>query len=314
MPSFNITHWWDFLRAIAACNVVTWTFATAAVVRRRDDTLSAESHRAWRRQLLLSAVYVFGCALRSFVPVYDIGRVGLVDSWLSSVLLGRCVAMVAELSFVTQWALMLRQSAVAAGRATVAIMAQAIVPLIVAAELCYWYSVLTTSNVGQILEAILWGSSAAVAVIGLSLVQARYTGARRRLMVAWCVAGAAYVAFMFLYDLPMYWSRWLTDLAQGHHDLSIARGLLDIVHHRVVSYRWEDWKGEIIWMSLYFSVGVWVSISLAYASGRWAESGAARSDRSGALGADRERGPAQSARATHDRKPYPARAYPKRGS
>jgi hypothetical protein len=30
----------------------------------------------------------------------------------------------------------------------------------------------------------------------------------------------------------------------------------------VVSYRWEDWKTEIVWMTLYFSVAVWFSISL----------------------------------------------------
>jgi hypothetical protein len=34
-----------------------------------------------------------------------------------------------------------------------------------------------------------------------------------------------------------------------------------------VSMLWEDWKSEVTWMTLYFSFGVWVSISLIYASG-----------------------------------------------
>jgi hypothetical protein len=33
----------------------------------------------------------------------------------------------------------------------------------------------------------------------------------------------------------------------------------------VVSHRLEDWKNEIAWMSLYFSVAVWLSIALIHA-------------------------------------------------
>jgi hypothetical protein len=42
----------------------------------------------------------------------------------------------------------------------------------------------------------------------------------------------------------------------------------DVATRWVVSYRWADWKSEVTWMSLYFSVGVWVSISLTYVSAR----------------------------------------------
>jgi hypothetical protein len=37
------------------------------------------------------------------------------------------------------------------------------------------------------------------------------------------------------------------------------------VTHRHVSYRWDDWKTEVVWMSLYFSAAVWISISLVQA-------------------------------------------------
>ncbi|HXC39286.1 MAG TPA: hypothetical protein VN667_10095, partial [Burkholderiales bacterium] len=33
----------------------------------------------------------------------------------------------------------------------------------------------------------------------------------------------------------------------------------------VVSHRWSDWKSEVTWMSLYFSVAVWLSIALVHA-------------------------------------------------
>jgi len=33
----------------------------------------------------------------------------------------------------------------------------------------------------------------------------------------------------------------------------------------VVSTRWEQWRSEVVWMSLYFSVAVWLSIALVHA-------------------------------------------------
>ncbi len=271
MKSFEVTSWWYFLCATATFNMVAWA-ASAAALKQRQSAMSAESYIACRRQLVLSAIYVFGCAFRSALPVYDVPRLCLFNGWLSSVIVGRSVATVAELSFVAQWALVLRQRAAATGLATAKIIPMAIVPLIAIAELCSWYSVLTTSNAGHVIEESIWGSSAVLVIVGMMLIRARSTGARRRrMLVAWCIAGAAYVAFMFLHDVPMYWSRWMTDEARGRHYLSIAQGLLDVSHRRVVSYRWEDWKSEIAWMSLYFSVAVWVSISLIHASLREAK-------------------------------------------
>ena len=270
MNSFGVTSWWYFLCAIAVVNVAAWALSAAAV-KRDQAAMSAESYIACRRQLVLSAIYVFGCAFRSALPVYDIPRLCLFNDWLSSVVVGRSVATVAELSFVCQWALMFSQDARATGWSRAKTVPLAIVPLIAIAEVCSWYSVITTSNAGHVIEETLWGISAALVVIGMVLVRARWTGARRRMLIAWCVFGAAYVAFMFGHDVPMYWSRWISDQERGRHYLSIAQGLTDVSHHRVVSYRWQDWKSEIAWMSLYFSVAVWVSISLVLASVREAK-------------------------------------------
>jgi hypothetical protein len=85
-------------------------------------------------------------------------------------------------------------------------------------------------------------------------------------MLAWCMGGAVYVGFMFLVDVPMYWSRSRADRASGRRYLSITQGVVDVWRHRVVSYRWEDWKTEVPWMSLYFTLGVWSSVSLVYAT------------------------------------------------
>jgi len=139
----GVLSWWYILCAIGAVNVLAWSLCGAAL-KRRQLSLSLEAYTACRLQLLLSAVYVFGCAFRSALPVYDIPRICLFNSWVSSVIIGRSVATLAELSFVAQWALLLRGTARATGSVVARWVSIAIVPLIGIAEVCSWYSVLTS--------------------------------------------------------------------------------------------------------------------------------------------------------------------------
>jgi hypothetical protein len=227
--------------------------------------MSVETFALCRIQLALSGAYVLGCAFRSVLPVYDIPRLGLFDTWLSSVIVGRSVATFAELCFAGQWAVMLNATARSTGSVFAGIVARIILPLIVTAEICSWYAVLTTSNLGHIAENSLWGISAAFGVAAIAAIIPRCAAARRPAMVAWCVAGALYVVFMFRFDVPTYAARWMADQAAGKHYLTLSEGLADVEHRRVISYRWDDWKSEVVWMSLYFSAAVWISISLIYA-------------------------------------------------
>jgi hypothetical protein len=215
-------------------------------------------------QLALSALYVLGCAFRSALPVYDIPRLCLFDTWLSSVLVGRSVATVAELSFAAQWAVMLNATARSTGSVTARIVSRLIMPLIVTAEICSWTAVITTSNLGHIFENSLWGVSGALGVVAIVSIIPRCAAERRLAMVAWSIAGALYVAFMFSFDVPTYAARWAADQAAGKHYLTLAAGLEDLTR-RHVSYRWDDWKTEVVWMSLYFTGAVWISISLVQA-------------------------------------------------
>jgi hypothetical protein len=266
MMSGSVISWWYFLGAVAAFNIAV-LFLSGIALKRRSDAWSPKEYSTRRALLLLSAVYVFGCAFRSFFPVYDIPRIGVVDSWLSSVMVGRTVATFAELCFVAQWALMLREISRAAGSAIGIVTSAALVPLIAIAETCSWYSVLTTSNIGHVAEESIWGICVALLVVSLATILPRSTAARRPLILACCVAGSIYVAYMFLVDVPMYWSRWIADEVSGRHYMSIAQGAHDASVRWVVSHRWQDWKNEVVWMSLYFSVAVWISMALVHAPG-----------------------------------------------
>jgi len=263
MMSVTVISWWYFLCCMAAINIMAWGYS-AALHTRRERRLAPDLLKTRRILLLLSAVYVLGCAYRSVFLVYDVPRICLIDSWASSALIGRTVATIAELCFVAQWALLLRESSRLTGSMVGRVVSIALLPLIAVAETCSWYSVLTTSNVGHVAEESLWGVSVALLVASVAVILPRCAPERRAGLIAWCVAGLGYVAFMFLVDVPMYWARVVADEAVGRHAMSIAQGLSDIAQRRVVSHRWQDWKQEVAWMSLYFSVAVWISIALVH--------------------------------------------------
>lgn len=267
--SEGVVSWWLLLCAVSVLNILAWSMSAVALDRRRA-AIAPEAFAVRRRLLWLSAVYVFGCAFRSALPVFDGHRLCLFNTFLSSALVGRTVATCAELCFAAQWAVMLRETSRATGSTFGRFAALAVVPLIAVAEVCSWYSVLTTSNIGHVAEESIWGLSGALLVAGMVAIWPRCTRSLRPLLLAWCIAGTAYVAFMFLVDVPMYWSRWIADSANGRHYMSIAQGVHDAAVRRIVSYRWQDWKSEVVWMSLYFSVAVWLSIALVHAPERLA--------------------------------------------
>jgi hypothetical protein len=259
--------WWALLCGVSLFNLMAWG-AMATQAQRRAHLLHPLTRQAMRLQMLLSAGYVLGCAYRSAFPVYDVGRLVLVDSWLSSVVVGRSVATVAELCFAAQWALLMHGVAQTHDHRPGLRIARLVMPMIVMAEVCSWHAVLTTSNLGHVFEETLWGLCAAALVASMALVWPRCSRALRPALGAAAALGVGYVAYMFQVDVPMYWTRWLAEAEQGRVPLTLAQGLVDASARWTVTHRWADWQSEVVWMTLYFSVAVWLSIGMIHVSGR----------------------------------------------
>ncbi len=263
MMTVSVSSWWMLLCVAAALNVAAWSWSARALNKRRGE-LCEETFAARRMQLILSAVYVIGCGFRSVIPLYDVPRLCVVDSWLCNVAVGRSVATVAELCFVTQWAVWLRELSRSTGSRVGELSATLIVPIIAVAESCSWYSVLTTDNIGHVIEESLWGLSTVLVIVGLVGIRSRCAGRLRYFVDGCCLVAVTYVAYMITIDVPMYWARWVADEAAGRNYLTLVDGFVDAVGRGRVSHRWEDWRHEVAWMSLYFSVAVWLSISLIH--------------------------------------------------
>ena len=212
--------------------------------------------------LLLCAAYVFGCAFRSFLPRADVQRICLFDTWLSSVVVGRSVATVAEIAFVAQWAIILHQLGTMTGADTALNVAWAIVPLILIAECFSWYAVLTTNYLGNAIENSIWAVAFFIVGIGLCRLLPEFDGPVRVVLVVAIVGIAGYLAFLMTVDVPMYLSRWRAEVGDGSTLLSPLEGLRDVSTRWVVTHDLAEWKDEIAWMSLYFSAAVWASLAL----------------------------------------------------
>jgi hypothetical protein len=255
----SVQAWWLALIGVSVINICAWILAGVLPLRRAvgDPALPTR-----RRQLMLSAPFVFGCAFRSIFPRADVQRICVVDSWLSAVAVGRTVAMIAELSFAAQCALLLRVLAVDTRKPVAYGISRAIVPLIVMAETFSWYSVITTNYVGNTMEESTWATVALLMATGLALVRPRLQGSMRAFVgqAIWIIAG--YFMFLVTIDVPMYFNRWRGDTAAGARYLPIGAGVHDAATRWIVTMRIEDWRWEMLWMSLYFSFGVWISVSL----------------------------------------------------
>jgi hypothetical protein len=252
--------WWAFLLAVSSGNVALWLLLQRRWRRRwlelRDRTFRLEL------LALLSAAYVFGCAFRSVLPRADVQRICLFDTWLSSVLVGRSVATIAEVCFVIQWAIVLRLLGSVAKSDAARNIAFAIVPMILLAEFCSWYAVITTDYLGNAIENSLWALTFLLIAAALLRLMSDFRGIARIALAATAAGIAGYLTFLVSIDVPMYFARWQADLASGKELLGLFSGLHDLGTRWIVTHDFTHWKDEIAWMSLYFSVAVWSSLAL----------------------------------------------------
>jgi hypothetical protein len=258
--------WWGFLTLVSGVNIAVWFALYTALHGEAPVTVGSSLGSSLGRSdvepmLLLCAAYVFGCAFRSVLPRADVQRICLFDTWLSSVFVGRSVATVAEVCFAAQWMIILSRLGAMAGAETTMNVAWVIVPLIVIAEVCSWYAVLTTNYLGNAIENSIWAVCFFIIGIGLGRLLPEFNGPVRLALLIAIVGIVGYLAFLVTVDVPMYLSRWRAGHPHGKL-LGLIEGLRDVSTRWVVTHDITHWKGEIAWMSLYFSAAVWASLAL----------------------------------------------------
>src|SRR5882757_5150054 len=252
--------WWSLLTLVSGANIAVWFLLYRWLHEQPTGNLGSTS--GIELMLLLCAGYVFGCAFRSFLPRADVQRICLFDTWLSSVVVGRSVATVAEIAFAAQWAIILYQLGTMTGSDTTVNAAWVIVPLILIAECFSWYAVLTRHYLGNAIENSIWAVAFFIAGFGLCRLLPEFDGEVRVILVVTIIGIAGYLAFLMTIDVPMYLGRWRAKVADGGKHLRPLEGLRDVSTRWIVTHDLAEWKDEIAWMSLYFSAAVWASLAL----------------------------------------------------
>ncbi len=215
-------------------------------------------------QPILSGIYVFVCAFRSLLPRIDLERYCLFDHPLSSVMLGRSLATIAELCFSAQCALLIYGLGQFLHSPIIEFIAYMIVPIIVLAQASCWYATLTLNHFWHSIEEAAWVAMILLAAICFSIGFLTLSGIVKILMAIGVVSciGSAYI--MLFVDIPMYLSRKNDSLKQANQFLSVSAGIKDAISRRVKTSDWDIWKKEVLWISSYFTFGVWLSIGMVF--------------------------------------------------
>jgi hypothetical protein len=251
-----ILWWWSFLFLMSVGNLVLWL-----VIAYQVRGLSG-GHVV--QQLWLSGVFAAVCAFRSVLPRVDLERQCLWDSPLSSIFVGRSVATVAELCFAGQCALLIAKLSALTGNASLRVVGWSIVPLILLAQVCCWYAVVSLNHLGHAIEEILWSVMVFLVALSLGLARGHMPADLRILGGVGMVACVAAALLMLAVDVPMYLARWRHGRSAGVRYLPVMEGLKDAIQRRRVAHRWNEWRPEVPWMSLYFTAGVWLSFCLVF--------------------------------------------------
>eukprot|EP00550_Attheya_septentrionalis_P011301 CAMPEP_0198303384 /NCGR_PEP_ID=MMETSP1449-20131203/56858_1 /TAXON_ID=420275 /ORGANISM="Attheya septentrionalis, Strain CCMP2084" /LENGTH=294 /DNA_ID=CAMNT_0044005877 /DNA_START=89 /DNA_END=974 /DNA_ORIENTATION=+ len=253
--------WWVLLSGIAVCNICMWLWTYSLLTK--DSFYSApDDHPYQCYHLVLSGIYVFVCAYRSFFPRIDLERYCLFDTWMSSIFLARTAATIAEIHFSAQSPYLLYHLGHQHGHPITQNLALALVPVITIAQMFCWCGVVTLNHVYHAIEESIWAVSSAF--IGLSLASfAIYhpeNPALYQLGVIGSIASVLFFAFMVTVDVPMYLARWRHGKKVGRKLMSSNEGRKDALHRRVVTKSWKVWEQETVWLTGYFSSAVWLSL------------------------------------------------------
>ena len=265
MDSFSpeIVLWWVAMSILGVLNVGMWICFRKKLSLTKEhekiDPLAQYRFTQW----VLAGFYTVGCASRSIIIRSDVKRLSMFDAWITNVMVGRTIATIAEVCFVVQWALLLNLAAQKVSSTRVRFISLVLVPGILLAEVASWYSVLTKNRLGNIIEESIWAGSAVLFLIGLKLSLHGFGKTDQKVVKFGMAALVAYIVFMLTIDIPNYISLWQKAEQNNQEYLTISQGLQDIQTY-IVTGDLNDWQYEIVWMSLYFSLAVWMSLAMIF--------------------------------------------------
>eukprot|EP01062_Namystynia_karyoxenos_P066686 TRINITY_DN60610_c0_g1_i1.p1 TRINITY_DN60610_c0_g1~~TRINITY_DN60610_c0_g1_i1.p1 ORF type:complete len:329 (+),score=135.72 TRINITY_DN60610_c0_g1_i1:78-989(+) len=226
-----------------------------------------------RKMKWLALPWVGNCAWRSVFPSLYLQRYVFWDTPLNSIMVDRCWACAGELCWVYQTALALRHidTQITGGKRWIQWSAWAAFWVYVLAEFVSYYNVATTNEFWCAVEVTLDGISYLIMSPASFYLFCRCPGkaccgsSAKLYLLVMCVVCLAYPFWNFHTDAPMYMQRYRDD--QSHHKkyFKVIPGLEDAAMRRIPTHDYNDWKADLPWMTMYFSIGAWSGILMMFA-------------------------------------------------
>jgi len=269
------TLWWVLLSTGSCINIVLLLCRLANIGQDRYV----------RKMTYCSAAFVIACAVRSIWPRVDVERTCFWDTRISVTFVGRTLATVAEICFVSQFTMTIGVLAEEMEFPKTLWMSNIWYWAICVAQCCCWMGVTTQRQIWHGVEESIWamtftGIAISFAVLytairkrsvsrkdggcGLGVCRSAKSGYAMRFLFFGFPGCVAYVLFMVLVDVPMYINRYNADQARGAKYNWFSDGVLDSMSCRTVSKSLKDWEPEMPWMTGYFLGATLVSLWLTW--------------------------------------------------
>lgn len=262
-----LSAWWWGMCTIGAANLL---FLTCTL---RSHPPRDQHERAIHR---LCTVYVLGSLWRSVFPVLWESRPhaclfatpGMVAG---GDLIDQLWSQMAESSLGLEAAWVYGRVLRTLGTPTTARLAHKAGWLILfVARPCCWLGCTTDNKLYHVFEESTWAAFAAIMLLAVCVGLISTRGLPRHRHAFFYASAslpvmAAYLYFMAVVDVPMYYNAWRDDTARGMQYASAWSGLLEMRFCSAVVTELEPWREALVWQSFYFGCFPGFAIMLARA-------------------------------------------------
>ena len=129
-----------------------------------------------------------------------------------------------------------------------------------------WCGVLSLNHVYHAIEESIWAMVGGCIGVHFLLFSIHHSDQEdlKWFGLTGCIFSFVFFLFMVIVDVPMYVGRWKEGKQTGRKHMLMRHGSVDAFSRRVVTWEWNVWKEEVMWLTGYFSSAVWISLALVH--------------------------------------------------
>jgi hypothetical protein len=287
-------YWYSCVVAIAAVNAGVFLFLSMhqSSGAEKDNKEDQELEGYKKHMSRLAGVYVLISFYRTVFLTTSGNRWVWHDTPFSSVLLGRGLATIAELSFVHQLVactnfcnkqvheasvkLDNRKAPEGLHKYTEAVM-QAMLPLIGLGELFALCGVLNGDRMWFLFDQSCWLLAFALAapafyhVFRASRILSKeahvctHSASAETFALLAMILSTVYVLWLVINSLPSWWRRYQWQQDNGVPTMKFGTGFIDALVFRVQTRHWKVWRHTVIYLPAFLTITSWSSILMSFA-------------------------------------------------